>query len=171
MLEQVTDAIVLDKEYNGDADARVHLFTRSLGKILVKATSARKITSKLGAHLEPLTISTVRFVQKNHLPQIVDALRKDRLPFDYLPILRLIKNCAPEYEQDLFLWELCSRATNLSLFSDRRIMIRTVLARLGYDPQFAQCEFCGGPSTYFSLDAASFFCGNCLSGAGECVML
>ena len=67
MLELVTEAIVLDKEDVGEQDSRVFLYTKDFGKIGAKATSLRKITSKLAAHLEPLNYATVRLVSRGNL--------------------------------------------------------------------------------------------------------
>ncbi len=166
MLEQVTEAIVLDKEWHGEAHARVHLFTKDWGRVVAKATSARKITSKLGAHLEPLNIVTVRLIQKNHLPQAVDALRRDKLSFGAFPGLRLVKELALEYERDYALWEIVRHPTDSS-----SQYVKNILAVLGYDPQFAACAWCGRAPEHFSFGALSFVCGACLPGAGNCVRL
>jgi len=166
MLEQVTQAIVLDKECIKDADIRVHLFTKDSGKILAKAISARKITSKLGAHLEPLSISIVRFVQKNHLPMVIDALRFKKLSLASLVNTRIVRELAPEWEPDEELWNL--------LQNEVPPTPSTLLAALGYDPTFAACEWCGGAPHYFSFRTQLFLCGNCaLSRARveDCVRL
>ena len=62
MQEYVTDALVLKKEPLRDFDARYYFFTKKFGKLKGKATSARKIVSKLAGHLEPGTLAKVRFV-------------------------------------------------------------------------------------------------------------
>lgn len=165
MLEQVTEAIVLDKEFIGDAHVRVHLLTKSMGRITAKATSARKITSKLNAHLEPLNISIVRLVQKNHLPQVVDALRKDKLSFDALPAMKIVKELAAEYEPDAALYAA------LSAIAQGKKTPRRLLSLLGYDPQFAECAGCGKPPTHFSFSTFSFVCRQCFTRVEDCVML
>ena len=65
MQEYVTDALVLKKEPLRDFDARYFFFTKKFGKMKGRATSARKITSKLAGHLEPGTLVTARFVERN----------------------------------------------------------------------------------------------------------
>jgi recombinational DNA repair protein (RecF pathway) len=154
MLEQVTQAIVLDKEFTTDAHVRVHLFTRDAGKIVAKATSARKITSKLGAHLEPLAVSVVRFVQKHRMPMVIDALRVRRLPLSSLFMLRIVRELAPEWEPDTDLWDMIAGPEAPSP--------RALLGALGYDPAFAACEWCGGRPEYFSFRTQLFVCGGCL---------
>ncbi len=166
MLEQVTQAIVLDKEFTTDAHVRVHLFTKDSGKILAKAVSARKITSKLGAHLEPLSVSTVRFVQKNHLPMLIDALRFDKLPLASLMNARIVRELAPEWEPDEELWALLSEKVPPAP--------QALLAVLGYDPTFAACEWCGGSPDYFSFRTQLFLCTSCLpqrASPADCVCL
>ena len=166
MLEQVTQAIVLDKEFTTDAHVRVHLFTRGAGKIVAKAVSARKITCKLGAHLEPLSVSTVRFVQKNHLPMLIDALRFDRLPLASLLNARIVRELAPEWEPDEELWALLSAKVPP--------LPHVLLAALGYDPTFAACEWCGGTPDYFSFRTQLFLCASCVpqrAVVADCVRL
>ncbi len=166
MLEQVTQAIVLDKEFTTDAHVRVHLFTRDAGKIVAKATSARKIASKLGPHLEPLSISTVRFVQKNHLPMLLDALRFDKLPLISLPNARIVRELAPEWEPDHELWEM--------LAAKKPSSPAAMLALLGYDPTFAACEWCAAPPDWFSFRTQLFICARCLphyATPADCVRL
>jgi recombinational DNA repair protein (RecF pathway) len=166
MLEQVTQAIVLDKEFTTDAHVRVHLFTRDAGKIMAKATSARKIASKLSAHLEPLSVSTVRFVQKNHMPMVIDALRFGKLPLTALTNARIVRELAPEWEPDSELWDMLAAQTPPSPAA--------MLAVLGYDPTFAACEWCAAPPDYFSFRTQLFICARCLphyAQPADCVRL
>lgn len=155
MREVFTEAIVLDSEPSGDFDFRVHLFTKELGRIAAKATSARKILSKLNAHLQPLNLIDVRLVQKNNF-QIIDALRKSKLSPDFLRTARLIKELTVENDPDFSLWSVLSfliqtKQTNLSL----------VLNALGYGMEFADCSVCGGQPQYFSLKQLGFYCKKC----------
>ena len=78
MQEYVTRAVVLDKETRGGhADARYSFFTERFGKVRAKATSSRKIVSKLAGHLEPGTLSAVRIIEQ-HGTRVVDALTTAR---------------------------------------------------------------------------------------------
>ena len=156
MKEYFTEAIVLDKEPSGDFDARVHLYTKELGRVVGKVTSARKITSKLNAHLEPLNIIDVRIVNKNNF-QIVDALRKNRLPPKFLNIVRLIKELTAENDPDYSLWSLL-----MILGQQNEPRLSLVLANLGFAPESASCENCGVSPEFFSPKELIFYCKQCL---------
>lgn len=132
MIEYCTEALVLDKEPIGDQDMRVILFTRDLGRVSAKATSARKITSKLNGHLEPLNLVRVRLVDKNSL-QVADALQIGRLPRSFLATVHLIKELNVDRQADLGLWNLIKSGE----LSDEMVL---VLA--GFDSRLANCEVC-----------------------------
>lgn len=148
----MTEAIVLNKEPQREHDARYSLFTKRFGKMVGKATSARKITSKLAGHLEPGNLVRARFVEKGGT-QLVDALKYARIgasPVD----LRLLHGILHEGEQDLALWNELTAGT----FSWRNI-----LRILGWDPAAAACELCGKPASHFYTFRQEFFCPSCAS--------
>ena len=98
MQEYVTDAIVLKKDPLGDLDGRYTLFTTRFGKIIAKAKSSRKITSKLASHLEPGIVTKVRFIETKGT-QLIDALKSGRvaLPLGELQLLnQIIPDAEPE---------------------------------------------------------------------------
>lgn len=157
MQEYVTDAIVLKKEPLRDFDARYWFFTKKFGKIKGKATSARKITSKLAGHLEPGTLTKVRFVERNGAngngAQIADAL-KVRMLGAPLVGLHKLNSILPEGEPDAELWnELIGGTFSWS----------GILRILGWDPQGAACESCGRVVTAFFIPKQEFFCTACAS--------
>lgn len=153
MKEVVTDAVVLDTEPQGEADTKVFLYTRELGKVLARAKSVRKITSKLAAHLEPLTLVKLRLIEKNGF-QIADALMADRLPASHLKILALINGLTFEGEPDYHLWSLIKSGVNSP---------SAFLKILGFDPLLATCALCSRANPeYFSFGDQSFFCKSCL---------
>jgi len=151
--EYVTEAIVLDKEPLGESDTKVSLYTQSLGKVTAKAKSARKITSKLAAHLEPLSLIKLRLIEKNGF-QIADALKESRLPPQNLKILGLINALVFQGQSDHHLWtELKAGANSPSVF----------LKILGFDPELAACATCGRlRPEYFSFLDQGYVCKNCL---------
>jgi recombinational DNA repair protein (RecF pathway) len=152
MEDYVTDAVVLNKEHLREQDVRYSFFTKRFGKLSGRATSARKITSKLAGHLEPGTLATVRFVEKGGT-QIVDALKRGKTAID-LPDLRMLHAMTVDGEPDEALWTELTAAN----FSWPR-----ALAAMGWDPTGAACEDCRRAVAYFYLPRQEFFCASCAS--------
>lgn len=160
MQEHYTEALVLDKEDLGDYDSRVFLYSKDLGKVSAKATSVRKITSKLAAHLEPGNLINVRLVQKNSF-QIADALKVSSLPksSETMRVLNLVKELAPEGDRDQSLWEF------LILGEEKG---EEALRILGFDKEFAVCDSCGaGNPRHFLLRELDYRCALCLVKSGR----
>lgn len=157
MREYVTEAIVLNREENGDLDSRVSLFTRQFGKLIAKAKSARKITSKLSAHLEPGTLTQVRLVEKNGL-NITDALSRSRINIGF-PDLYKLNMILGEAEPDRKLWQI---------LKEEKFSWKEVLKILGWDPDFAACGICGKEGNLkFFIETQEFFCRACLKSEME----
>jgi recombinational DNA repair protein (RecF pathway) len=153
MQEYVTDAIILRKDPLGDLDGRYMLFTKRFGKIVGKAKSSRRITSKLAPHLEPGIVAKVRFVEAKGT-QIIDALKSQRLGV-LLNDLHLLNQLLPDGEPEAELWEM--------LVGDR-FAWPEVLAILGWDPENAQCAVCNArPPEYFYIPRQEFYCVRCAS--------
>jgi len=162
MIEYITNALVLDYEDWGEFDKSVYFFTKDLGKIKAKAKSARKITSKLSGHLQPLNFIKVRFVEKNGL-QITDALTLDRVkPSEIaLAVLDFIKEMTYEFQPDKNLWTLIKK-TFQDIKNNRKISFRPLLEALGFAPKFAQCAVCENKKVaYFSKTEQVFLCEKC----------
>jgi recombinational DNA repair protein (RecF pathway) len=156
MQEYISEAIVLNKEPLRDLDGRYSFFTKRYGKLTGKATSTRKITSKLAGHLEPGTLVHVRLVEKGGA-QIVDALKKAKLPIA-LPDLRFVNAMLTEGEPDLALW---------NELTAERFSWENILRVMGWDPQHASCEHCGKTAVYFYFPRQEFFCASCASNFGR----
>ena len=152
MREFVSDAIVLDKEPNGELDSRVALFTKKFGRLTAKARSARKITSKLATHLDAGTVSTVRLVEKNGL-QVVDALKcgtVETKPSN----LYFLNQLMAEGETDLALWQVLTK---------EKFSWQKILKLLGWDPHEARCALCGKSNpALFTPRNQEFFCEECV---------
>ncbi len=103
MQEYVTDAVVLAKRASGEFDARYTLLTKKFGKMMGRAKSSRKITSKLAGHLEPGSVVKVRFIEKTGV-QVVDALKVAQVGIS-LADLAALDRLIPEMEADAPLWE------------------------------------------------------------------
>jgi DNA repair protein RecO (recombination protein O) len=157
MKEYATEALVLDTQDIGELDKLIYLYTQILGLIKARAKSARKITSKLAGHLQPLKFITVRLVEKNGL-QIADALSFDRLAKtqENLRILKFIKEMNLEYQKDPKIWYFLKNHLN-NLPSTEAY--KKLLEILGFSPQFAQCAICKDKNiAYFSKTNQIFFC-------------
>ena len=172
MIEAISEAIVLDKEDLGEYDSRVFLYTKDLGKISAKATSLRKITSKLAAHLEPLNYLNIRLVSRGDFFdaygfQVADALYMNSASLiksdpeklkQTFRILDLLKQGIPENVPDLEIWNLLS-----NLITGREdYSFRSVLGFLGFSPEHSICLGCskGSPEYFFPKDGI-FFCRFC----------
>jgi len=153
MQEYVTDAIILKKDPLRDQDGRYAFFTQRFGKITGKATSSRKITSKLSAHLEPGNLSRVRFVEV-HGTQIVDALKTVRTPISLID-LHFLSEILPDGEPEPELW---------NMFATGQFSWAKTLQVLGWDPEGAACAQCNKePARYFYIPRQEFFCSTCAS--------
>jgi recombinational DNA repair protein (RecF pathway) len=152
MREYLTQAIILDREPQGELDSRVTIWSREFGKMRGRATSLRKITSKLSAHLEPGLLSDVRLVENKNI-QIVDALKIRRLAVQPGDLVRLARLLA-EGEPDEDLW--------IAVTAERWSW-SGVLGALGWHPQGAACVLCGRRPEAFSVASQEFFCELCAS--------
>ena len=164
MLEHFTNALVLDIEDSGELDKTVYLFTKELGKVKAKAKSARKITSKLSGHLQPLNFVKVRLVEKNGF-QITDALVLDRVKVceTALAVLEFIKEMTYELQPDKNLWILIKK-TFQNLKNNKKISYRPLIEALGFAPNFALCNVCDSKYVvYFSKTEQVFLCEKCAS--------
>jgi recombinational DNA repair protein (RecF pathway) len=178
--EYLSEALVLAVYPNGDRDWRVSLFTKKFGKLVAKAKSARKITSKLAGHIQPGNIIRARLVEKGGL-QVVDALKSFRLcvlPSDLYFLDRLVA----EAEPDLELWQALAGRPNSAVRGSAWVRIdwRKILKILGWDPAAAVCRVrlqsgqeCRKPPAYFYLRDQEFFCKGCSLkfNAGELISL
>jgi recombinational DNA repair protein (RecF pathway) len=174
MHEYVTKAVVLDKTTRGgEADARYSFFTERYGKIAARATSSRKIVSKLAGHLEPGTLTSVRIIEQRGT-KVVDALKVARIKIP-MRSLAALNQLLGEWEPDGEMWDLLNRQK----FSWAR-----ALAVLGWDPQGAVCANCGAgatgssgansaansparPARYFYIPRQEFFCAQCAVPLGN----
>jgi recombinational DNA repair protein (RecF pathway) len=152
MHEYVAQAVILDREPLRDHDSRVSFFTEKFGKLIGKATSARKITSKLAAHLEPGSLVHLRFVEQKNL-QIVDSLKVRKVGAT-APDLHALSHILGEGEPEPELWELL-RGKGFTWTATLRI--------LGWDPLQSSCVNCQGVSAAFYLAHQEIFCISCAS--------
>lgn len=155
MQEYISDAIVLAKKPAHGLDTRYSIFTKRFGKMVARATSARKITSKLAGHLEPGTFARVRLIETHGL-QVVDALKNSfgaqKTSFTDLSFLdRLLAEGEPEP----FIWSLIERG---------QFDWEKALTALGWSPEEASCSICNrNPVVAFLPMRQDFFCARCIT--------
>jgi DNA repair protein RecO (recombination protein O) len=155
MREYIDEAIILNKRESGHLDSRYSIFTRRFGKMVAKAKSARKTTSKLAGHLEPGSVADVRLIEMHGL-QVVDALKNDSVfsgQAASLADLYLLDRLLAEAEPEPFIWALARRG---------QFLWPEILRTLGWDPAEAVCSVCGvSPVAGFWMPRQDFFCKKC----------
>lgn len=171
MNERLTEALVLATEQTGEADGRVTLFTRDNGKVIARAKSMYKPTSKLAAHLQPLAVCQVRLVEKKGV-QIVDAVRlhtyapHSSTSAELLRMLgaaELLRELTHPGQHDAVVW---------GLIASGKLASRGLLKALGFDPDHALCSRCNqNPPRYFLTRETVYVCEPCVSRAGRVVSI
>jgi DNA repair protein RecO (recombination protein O) len=68
-----TEGIVLKRKNIGEADRLLTIFTKDNGKITVKATGVRKITSRRASHIEPLNHVVISLHKGAGTPVLTEA--------------------------------------------------------------------------------------------------
>jgi DNA repair protein RecO len=164
MAEYFTEAIVLDRENLGELDSRIFLYTKEIGKVIARATSSRKITSKLSPYLEPLNLIKMRLVEKKNAGfQVADALRIGKFKnFEMLKILNLIKELAAENQPEPRLWTLMKEIYNKPM--PINLLGKEILKLFGFDPKFAFCDICHkAKPEYFLFEDVKYLCRACFA--------
>lgn len=161
MYEWCLDAVVIDREDIGEADARLTLYTREFGRFAAKAKSIRKITSKLSAHLGRGDLARVRIVARGEdaqHAQLVDALRMKKTGLSE-EALRFLKDVMYENDPDERLWDVLERGV-----SEKEVLLDV----LGLNPRHASCVQCASrPVDYFLTASHAFACHGCIMTAGR----
>lgn len=68
-----SEGIVIKRKNYGEADRIITLFTKSQGKIQVKASGVRKITSRRSPHVELLNYSSITVYKGRAFPILIEA--------------------------------------------------------------------------------------------------
>ncbi len=156
---KTTEAIVLKNMVFGEADLIVTCLSRDYGIINLFAKSPRKIKSRFGSSLEPLTYTRIAFLGKEHasLPRLTrsdiihpyHALREDYQCFNELAeVLRLNLTFIHEKSPVVELFELLhDTLKNLALGVDRALSLLYYKIRFlqitGHMPSLDVCGRCG----------------------------
>jgi len=151
-----TEAIVLKRRAQGEADSIFTLYTPNFGKIRVVARGVRKPKSKLGGHLEPLTRSALVLAKGQNL----DIITQGQTIEPFLPLrddlwrtgcaiyaAELVDQFCAEQSENYHVYKLL-HSTFLWLCEapNAELVLRTfelhLLNHLGYRPELYQCINC-----------------------------
>lgn len=154
-----TEGIVLKNYAFGEADLIVTYLSRDYGLIKLFAKSPRKIKSRFGSSLEPLTYSNISFIGKEdaNLPRLTQSdiimpfykLREDFNCFNKISeILQLSLNLLPERDANIEVFNLLlDTFLKLQANGDNDLYylyFKTKLLEItGYSPRLDICGRCG----------------------------
>ncbi len=174
-----TEAIVLRTSPLGEADRLFTLLTPQLGKLRATARGVRKLTSKLGGHLDPLTRSSLTINRGRNLDTIASAdtletfplVKEDleRLSFAIYAV-ELVDAFSPEEASNpqvyaLFLETLRTLGTVSSPDLALRYFELHLLGVTGFSPTLDRCVECREqvmPGQHmFSASASGILCPAC----------
>lgn len=182
-----TEGIVLRNRPHGDADLIVTYLTSDSGIRSLYARSPRKVGSRFGGSLEPLTYARISFVGKEQarLPRLIQSdiirpfntLREDMDSFvrvsEALELtVRLIPEGEPSGRAFRLLLEVLSslehtpRNTLLLSFYKVRLLDLT-----GFAPRVGGCARCGAETERFYPGEGATLCRGCGEGAGGFIEL
>jgi DNA repair protein RecO (recombination protein O) len=68
-----TDAIIIKRRNIGESDKLITALTKRFGKIQIKASGIRKITSRRSPHVEPLNLTLISFYKGKGIPVLIEA--------------------------------------------------------------------------------------------------
>lgn len=183
-----TDAIVLKTSSFSEADLIVSHLTSDYGLLKTFAKSPRKIKSRFGSSLEPLTYSRISFWGKEdaNLPRLTQSdiirsfqsLRDNvRVFFGATGMIELILNLLPEREPNHAIFSLlrevlerleeCCGVEDTAADISRRLAVLFRIRFLditGYGPALGGCARCGRKGFDFYLSHGSIICAVCAGG-------
>lgn len=112
------EGIIIKRTNSGEADRLLTIFTRSAGKIRVKATGVRRITSKRSSHLELLNHVHATLYQGKVLQTLMEVQTKEdfspikddlsKIGFAY-HICELIDGLCPEHQESEYIFTLLEK--------------------------------------------------------------
>ena len=182
-----TEGIVLKTIPFGEADLIVTYLTYDFGLIKAFAKSPRKIKSRFGSSLEPLTYSKISFWGKEdaNLPRLTQS--DIILPFKSIrerldcflkasEIIELTVNMLPEHEANKKIFTLLLDILK-TMEKDCAALHTVILYKVkfldlaGYAPRLDGCARCGKSGLSFYVSHGSILCENCATGVDSHVKL
>lgn len=153
--------IVLKTYDQGEADMVVSLFTAEEGKLFLKARGAKKITAKLGPHLQSLSLATISVVApvRSTLPIVIAAEAIETFPNLRRSSARLAEALTGSAIADVFtepgealpaIFEALAvflttleRGARTQIYGGLERLSMAVLCAAGFKPRLNRCVQCG----------------------------
>lgn len=186
------EAIVLDRQPWGEFDVKAFLYTKNSGFLEVKVRGAKKLSSKLSAHFEPMNAIELMIIKGKQGDYAASAITRDarrKLKSDWQKIvwagklLASVKKYLNQGESDEGIYRIIDDYLNilnkisgapeyfyegLGVASELKL-----LASLGYsaDPSF--CQFCSAPfssANAFQATSGEIICARCRELSGNSAM-
>ncbi|BCB96713.1 DNA repair protein RecO [Dissulfurispira thermophila] len=185
-----TEGIVLKSFPFGEADLIVTYLTRDYGLLSVFAKSPRKIKSRFGSSLEPLTYSKISFLGKEdaNLPRLTQSdiikafhVLRDELKC-FLSISEMLEmsiRFLPEKEPNFKAFKLLLN-TLMRLESDCSNKLYYLYYKIrfleitGYLPKFDACGRCGANGNgnrHFYVSHGSIMCKRCIDNREDSIIM
>jgi len=179
-----TKAIILDSRAYRESDVLLSVFTLDFGRLNLVVRGAKKSSSKMIGHLEPLTRAKIMIIKGRGFDYIGGALgensfqgiREDLNKLFYAgKIISLFSRLVKEGEKDkrLFLLlnhylELIDKDLNFNKDEGELFFLKfslSFLSEIGYKPEMGTCLRCRQKLekglNYFDLQAGGVVCGKC----------
>jgi DNA repair protein RecO (recombination protein O) len=179
-----TTAIILKRRPFKEDDISVVLYSLEKGKIELVARGAKKISSKMSAHLEPLTLSRVMVAQGKHYDYAASAASERCYPgikSDLSKLAsagrlsrifnRLVKDRVPDRKIFELICDIldgldCAKTgPSANICGPQDLSIFKLLTLLGFAPELKLCARCrreiGSEGNAFDLSAGSVVCRRC----------
>jgi DNA repair protein RecO (recombination protein O) len=178
-----TEGIVLTTRTYAEADLIVSYLTKDYGIITVYAKSPRKVGSRFGSSLEPLTHSRIAFIGKeqSNLPRLIQSdiinsfqsLRESYNTFIKVSeAIRLTMRLIPEGQPvRMLFYFLLNTLRALERAPESRISIIYYKVKLlslsGFSPMIDRCARCSGSADKFYFSEGSTLCAHCIDDSKE----
>lgn len=179
-----TTSIILNRRDHGENDLRVDILSRDKGRMTLTARGAKKMTSKLAAHLEPFTISDVMVVAGKGSDyagaaagkMFFSSLKRDlrKLKYAGMSVGVILKEVREEGGEPEVYFELLRNMLEALEETEEgeeryRLLYGLYLFKFsqiyGNIPEVYTCPLCGeeitGDTNYFHIDKGRVVCGKC----------
>ncbi|OGH18845.1 MAG: DNA repair protein RecO [Candidatus Levybacteria bacterium RIFCSPHIGHO2_12_FULL_38_12] len=151
-----TEAIVIKRKNYNEADRILTVFAKKHGKLSIKASGVRKITSRRSAHIELLNHTLLTVYKNNGMPVLTEAQSLNtysdikrslsRIGYAY-HLCELVDSLCPENQENEYVYALLldmldklSKEEYVSLLV-KKFEIELLTALGFYSPQFAAQHF------------------------------